>query len=53
MYYTAEGRAQKALARARFAGDVLAVGVEEGAADGYSKELDVNGDKATITVVKV
>ena len=53
VYYTAEGRAQKALARARFAGDVLAVGVEEGVAEGYCKELDVNGDKAKITVVKV
>ena len=52
VYYSAEGRAEKALRRARFAGDVLALSVTEGSAEGYTKELDINGDRVTVTVVK-
>ena len=52
VYYSAEGRAEKALRRARFAGDVLALSVTEGSAEGYTKELDINGDRVTDTVVK-
>ncbi len=32
---------------------VLADNVKEGSADGFSKELDVNGAKCTVTVIKV
>lgn len=53
IYYTAEGKAEKVLKSKSFAPDVLASLVEEGAAEGYTKELDVNGDKATLTIVKV
>ena len=52
IYYSAEGRAATALKNKNFASDVLANAVEEGEAEGYTKELDINGDKATVTVVK-
>ena len=32
---------------------VLADSIEEGTADGFSKELDVNGEKALVTICKV
>lgn len=51
-YSSAEGRAAAALKAKRFAPDVLAKDVIEGTADGYTKELDVNGDKVVLTVVK-
>ena len=53
VYYTASGRAERMLARGAFAGDVLAETIEKGTADGFTKTIDVNGDKATITVVKL
>ncbi len=53
VHYTAEGRAEKVLRSGAFKADVLAETVVEGSAEGYTKELDVNGDKATITVVKL
>ncbi len=53
IYYTAAGRAAKVLASGAFAADVLAVNVQEGAGKGYSKTLDINGDEATITIVKL
>ena len=52
IYYTAEGRAKAALASGAFAEDVLAVAVEEGRADGFTKEVDINGDKVTLSLVK-
>ena len=52
VYYRAEGRAEKALASGSFASDVLAVSVEAGSADGYTKEVDINGEKATLTLVR-
>jgi isoleucyl-tRNA synthetase len=52
IYYLAEGRAKLALETAAFASDVLALSVEEGKADGYSKEVDINGEKVTLTLVK-
>ena len=32
--------------------DVLAVCVREGVADGYSKQVDINGEKVVLTLVK-
>ena len=52
IYYEAEGRAKAALASGGFAEDVLAVSVAEGGADGYSKEVDINGEKVVLTLVK-
>ena len=52
IFYRAKGRAGEALKKAAFASDVLAVSVEEGSADGYSKEVDINGEKVTLTLVK-
>ena len=52
IFYCAKGRAGEALKKAAFASDVLAVSVEEGSADGYSKEVDINGEKVTLTLVK-
>lgn len=53
VYYTAEGRAERALASGAFKADVLAEKVERGSAEGYTKTLDINGDKVTLTVVKL
>ncbi len=53
VYHVAEGRAKKVLCGARFKDDVLAVTVEEGTREGYTKTLDINGERATITVVKL
>ena len=51
--YEAEaGRAKTALAKGAFASDVLAVKIFEGAQDGYTKEVDVNGEKVKLTVKK-
>jgi len=51
-YSSASGNAEKVLKKAAFAGDVLAEKVIEGAAEGYTKTLDLNGDSAIVTVVK-
>ena len=53
VYYEAEGRAETVLQRGNFKSDVLAECVVKGVAEGYTKELDVNGDKVRITVVKL
>ena len=53
VYHVAEGRVKKVLCGARFKDDVLAVTVEEGTREGYTKTLDINGERATITVVKL
>ena len=52
VYFKAEGTAEKVLKEGAFASDVLAVSIEEGEADGFTKELDINGDKVTLTLVK-
>ncbi len=52
IYYNACGRAEKALRKGEFKDDVLAVAICEGTADGFTKEVDVNGDKVTLTLVK-
>ena len=53
VYFSApEGRAKRMLLLSRFAGDVLAKSVQEGAAEGFTREADVNGEKVTFTLVK-
>ena len=52
VYFEAEGKASDMLKKGAFASDVLAVSVEEGKAEGFTKEVDINGDRATITLVK-
>ncbi len=52
-YENAEGRAEKALSKGAFKDDVLALKIEKGRAEGYTKALEVNGDKVTLTVVKL
>ena len=52
VYFEAEGKAAEMLRKGAFASDVLAVSVEEGKAEGFTKEVDINGDRATITLVK-
>ncbi len=54
VYYEAEGRALAVLESGTFAKDVLAEKVAPAAEkEGYTKELDINGDKATVTIVKI
>ena len=53
IYYIAEGQAKEVLQKGAFADDVLAVSVTDGSADGYTKTVDVNGEKITLTLVKV
>jgi len=53
VYYEAEGRAAQALELGALKDDVLAEKVVCGEAEGYAKELDINGDKVKITVVKI
>jgi len=52
IYYTAEGEAEKALKNARFAPDVLANGIKEGEANGFTKSCTINGDNVTLTLIK-
>ena len=40
------------LSLSQFAGDVLANSVTEGSAEGFTREVDVNGEKVTLTLVK-
>lgn len=53
VYYAAAGRAKAVLDAGTFAKDVLAERVVCGSAEGYTKQLDINGDGAEITVVKL
>ncbi|MDE7379731.1 MAG: isoleucine--tRNA ligase [Clostridia bacterium] len=52
IYYKAEGRVGKVLKAGAFAPSVLAEKVEEGTAEGFTKELSINGEKATLTLIK-
>lgn len=52
VYYKAEGKAEKVLRKAAFAGDVLAQSITEGDADGFKKEQSINGEKVTLTIVR-
>ena len=51
-YNNVEGKTKTVLEAGAFKDDVLAVCVCEGTADGYTKQVDINGEKATLTVVK-
>ncbi|MDE6058606.1 MAG: isoleucine--tRNA ligase [Clostridia bacterium] len=53
VYFEGEGRAEKVFARGAFKKDVLAEQVVKGKAEGYTKQLDINGDKVTVSVVKL
>ena len=53
IYYQAVGKVAEVLQKGAFAKDVLAVSVSAGEADGYTKEVDVNGEKAILTLVKM
>ncbi len=53
IYYRADGRTLAALQKGAIAADVLANSVEEGEAKGFTKEQNVNGEKVTLTLVKV
>ncbi len=50
--YSAEGKAEKVLAAARFKKDVLAEKIVQGRADGFTKEQNINGEKVTLTLIK-
>ncbi len=52
IYYTAEGRVAKILKAGAFASAVLANKVAEGAAQGFTKTLSVNGENATLTIIR-
>jgi len=54
LYYTASGSAKDAFVKGneQIASVVLAVSIVEGTADGFTKEIDVNGEKANVTIVK-
>ena len=52
VYYKAEGKAQKVLAKAAFAKDVLAEKVAEGNPDGYCKEQNINGERVVLTLIR-
>ena len=52
VYYKAEGKAQKVLAKAAFAKDVLAEKVAEGNPDGYTKEQNINGERVVLTLIR-
>ena len=52
VYYSAQGRAARMLQKGAFAADVLAASVQAGEAQGFTKTVDINGDKATLTLVR-
>ena len=55
VYYIAEGKAANVLALGNFAADVLAVSVEAGVGEktDITKEVDVNGEKVTLSLAKM
>lgn len=52
VYFKAEGRLAKILAKGDFAAAVLANKVEEGEPEGFAKQITVNSDKATVTIIR-
>ena len=52
VYYSAQDRAARMLQKGAFAADVLAASVQAGEAQGFTKTVDINGDKATLTLVR-
>ena len=53
VYFKAEGKALQVLKKGAFAADVLANSVTEGDHAGFTKEQNVNGEKVTLTLVKL
>lgn len=53
VYFTAEGRCARVLRAGGFTADVLADSVTEGSAEGFTKIQNINGESATITIVKL
>ena len=53
VWFKAEGKALEVLKKGEFAGDVLANCVTEGQPEGFTKEQNVNGEKVTITLIKM
>ncbi len=53
VYFRAEGRAQRVLRAGAFKGDVLAERIEEGEGEGFTRDVDINGDKVTLTVARL
>ncbi len=53
VYYAAAGKSLEVLKKGAFAGDVLANVITEGVHAGFTKEQNVNGEKVTLTLVKV
>lgn len=53
IYFKADGRVGKVLRAGAFAKSVLAEKVEEGLADGFTKEINVNGEKAVLTLIRL
>ena len=51
-YNVAEGKAKGVLEKGAFKEDVLALSIYEGSSEGFTKEVDVNGEKVTLTLVK-
>ena len=52
IYCIAEGKVAGVLKEANFKEDVLAVEVRFETAEGYTKEVDINGEKVSLTLVK-
>ncbi len=52
IFFKASGRVERVLKSGAFAADVLALRVSEGEGEGFTKELDINGDKVTLTVCR-
>ncbi len=55
VYYSGSSEIEKVISNnsAEISGDVLAIEIISGKADGYEKEWNINGEKVIITVVKV
>ena len=51
-YNNVNGKLAEIFKAGAFQEDVLALSVSEGGADGYQKQVDINGEKVTITLVK-
>jgi isoleucyl-tRNA synthetase len=52
IYYVAQGKSADALALGKIKDDVLALDILAGNAEGYTKEVDINGEKVVLTLVK-
>lgn len=55
VYYSGSSEIEKVISKnsAEISGDVLAIEIIAGKADGYEKEWNINGEKVIITVMKV